>query len=326
METDDKFLHSYRQDPPPGFVRRLRERLRGEEEVRSAPAWRSLAFAAAGIAVVAGSFAFPAVRAGAQAMLDLFRVRSFVAVPFSEDRFAKLRSLDQNNAMMVFDHQTVIQEPGPAVVQSSPAAASAAVGFNVVTPSYLPEGFALDTVKVGGEGRVRMSVSTAKLRQLLATLDLRDVEVPAGLEGQELEVHLNPVVRQTFKRRDSRISLMQARSPEVSLPPGVDLARLAEVGLRILGLDTGEARRIATTVDWRTTLMVPVPMNASSFRSVTVRGNPGLLVTTTGEALKVDGKKGRDGTVVLWTEGDRVYALQGPVGSTTMMEVAESIR
>jgi hypothetical protein len=326
METDDQFLHSYRRDPTPGFARRLRERLRGEEESRTTPAWRSLVFAAAGIAVVAALFALPAVRAGAQAMLDLFRVRSFVAVPFKEDRFEKLRSLENNNGMVVFDHKTVIQDPGPPVVQSSPAAASAAVGFSVGTPSYLPEGFALDSIAVTGEGRARLSVSSARLRELLATLDLRDVEVPAGLDGQELEVHMHPAVGQRFSRSGgkSRLTLMQARSPEVSLPAGVDLEQLATMGLRILGLDAGEAQRIASTVDWRSTLLVPVPMNASSFRSITVRGNTGLLVTT--ESVKTPGQERRAGSVILWTEGDRVFALQGSVGSTTLLQVAESIR
>ena len=105
METDDKFLHDYRREPAPGFARRLRERLRDAEE-RTAPAWRPLVFAAVTAAVVATLFAFPAVRAGAQALLDLFRVRSFVAVPFNEDRFDKLRALENDNAMLVFDHKT----------------------------------------------------------------------------------------------------------------------------------------------------------------------------------------------------------------------------
>ena len=324
METEDKFLHDHRRDPAPGFARRLRERLRVQEESRTAPAWRPLVAAAATLAVVALLFMFPAVRAGAQAMLDLFRVRSFVAVPFDADRFEKLRSMDRDNAMLIFDHQQVLQEPGQPVVQPSAAAASALVGFTVETPSYLPDGLAADTVAVSGEGRVRLAVSTSRLRELLAALDLRDVEVPAGLDGQQVEVHMHPVVSQRFVAGKSRLTLIQARSPEVSLPAGVDLARLGEMGLRILGLDASEARRIASTVDWRSTLLVPVPTNASSFRSVTVQGNPGLLVTRVRKDS--DGRQRDAGSVVMWTEGDRVFALEGTKGNIDMIQVAESVR
>jgi hypothetical protein len=325
MEMDDRFLHEHRRGPAPGFARRLREKLREQEETSRVGMWRPLVFAAAAAAVVATLFAFPAVRAGAQSMLDLFRVRNFVAVPFDSNRFEKLKAMDNDNAMLVFDRHEVIQEPGRPVVQSSVAAASALVGFTVETPSYLPRGLAADTIAVSGEGRARFGVSTSRLRELLATLDLRDVEVPAGLDGQDIDVHLNRVVSQRFRSERNRISLIQARSPEVSLPAGVDLSRLGEVGLRVLGLDAGEARRIASTVDWRSTLLVPVPANASSFRSVTVQGNPGLLVEKVQK--RTDGSGTRSaGCVVMWTDGDRVFALEGSIGDVELLQVAESVR
>lgn len=324
MGTDDKFLSEYRRDPAPGFSRGLRERLRDQDEARHAPRWRPVLAAAAALAVVASLFAFPAVRAGAQAMLDMFRVRNFVAVSFDAERVEKLRSLDQDNAMMVFDRQEVIQEPGEPVFHTSPGMASAAAGFAVETPAFLPTGLLLDTVAVNGEGRARLGVNSVRLRALLDALDLRDVQVPLGLDGQDLAVHTYPVVRQRFRSPRNRLDLIQSRSPEVSLPEGLDLARLAEIGMRILGLDPGEARRMASNVDWRSTLLVPVPANASSFRQVTVQGNPGLLITTT--RTDSEGRR-RDGdSVVLWTEGDRVFALKGTLGSDDLMQIAESVR
>jgi hypothetical protein len=85
-------------------------------------------------------------------------------------------------------------------------------------------------------------------------------------------------------------------------------------------VDANEARRMAGSIDWRSTLIVPVPANAGTFRQVTVHGNPGMLVTVTG----AEGQR-RAGTIVLWTESDRVYALQGTLGPEDMMQVAESV-
>jgi hypothetical protein len=325
MEMDDRFLNEFRRDPAPGYARRLRERLLEQEETERAPRWRPLLAAAGALAVVASLFAIPAMRAGAQAVLDLFRVRSFVAVPFDQARAEKLRSLGNDKAMVIFDRQEVIQEPGRPVVQASPAMASAAAGFAVGTPSFLPAGLALDTVAVSGEGRARLGLSSARLRGLLDALDLRDVQVPAGLDGQELVVHTFPVVQQSYRDERGRLDLLQSRSPEVSLPAGVDLARVGEIGLRILGLDPGEARRVASAVDWRSTLVVPVPANASSFRQVTVQGNRGLLVTTT-RPESGSGRRRRGGSVVLWTQGDRVFALEGTLGSEDLLQIAESVR
>jgi len=323
MDHDDRFLHSYAQDPPPGYARRLRETLRELEEPARRSPWRPLVAAAAGLAVLVALFAFPAVRAGAQAMLDMFRVRNFVAVSFDPARLEKLRSLKQNSGMLVFDRQEMIQDPGKPVVEPSAAAAGAVAGFAVQSPSFLPNGLVPDTVAVTGEGRARLGASTARLREILDALDLRDVQVPPNLDTQDLTVHTYPVVSQSYRAEKHHLQFLQSRNPEVSLPAGVDLPRLGEIGLRILGMDAGEARRLASSIDWRSTLLVPVPTTASSFRQVTVQGNPGLLVTTTGEN---GGKKRRAGTVLLWTEGDRVFALAGTLGDRDLMQVAESVR
>ena len=69
---------------------------------------------------------------------------------------------------------------------------------------------------------------------------------------------------------------LQGPIPEVLMPPGVDLAQLGEIGLRILGLPENDAREFAKKVDWHTTLVVPVPPMATRFRQVIVGGSQGV--------------------------------------------------
>jgi hypothetical protein len=324
---DDRFLSELRRDPPEDLKRGLRDKLRaqgpvrGWSAVRPAPAL-AVAFAAA---VVVSLFAFPSMRASAQAVLDLFRVRNFAAVRFDGSRMDKLRELDKDHTLMVFDHQEKIHDPGPPQVVATPEAAGALAGIPVRRASYLPNGLALDSVFVEGEGQVRLSVNEAKLRSLLDALDLRDVSVPAGLDGKIVEMHRSPIVIQRYKSSRSDAVLMQSKSPELSVPAGVDIPRLAEIGLRVLGLDAGEARRIAQSTDWRSTVLVPVPMNASTFRQVTVHGASGLLVMTSSETGK-EGEHQRPRALVLWTENDRVFALGGNLSGDDALQMAESVR
>jgi hypothetical protein len=160
---------------------------------------------------------------------------------------------------------------------------------------------------------------------LLDVLDLRDVSVPAGIDGKVVEVRKAPIVIQQFHGAGTtRADLLQSNSPEIGVPSGLDVVRLAEIGLRILGLDAGEARRIATTTDWRTTLLVPVPLNATTFREVTVRGNQGLMITMSGKDSA--GDQVRQGTLVLWSEGDRVFAARGTISYKDLLQMAESVQ
>ena len=323
---DDRMLHEYRRAPDPRFARDLRERLRRDERRRPLLARgpvRALAMAC-GVAVVAALFAIPSVRVTAQSFLELFRVKRFAAVQFDESRIQKLRSLGDKPALLVFNRQEVVPPGSPRYVASRDAA-SPYVGFRVSAPGYLPEGLAADSVFVEGAGSMRVTVSEAKLRELLDRLDLRDVAVPSGLDGHWIGVKKPAIVLQRFRSpRDRQAVLVEARSPEVSVPSGWDVERLAEIGLRVLGLDESEARRIARSTDWRSTLLVPVPVNASTFRQVTVHGQQGLLITTTGDGAS-DGRRGRGGTVLVWTEGDRVFAIQGNLSPPDLMQMAESV-
>jgi hypothetical protein len=322
-------MHSLRQEPRPEYSRSLWRRLQAASAPDDEEPARGFRFApvlaAAALLIVVGSLIlFPSVRASAQAFLDLFRVRNFVAVQFDPGKIEKLEKLDHDGAFKVFDRQQEIQKPGDPVDAVSRASAEATAGIPVLEPAFVPTGFTREKLQTVSDGRMRLGTSTERVKSLLEAVDVRDVDVPPGLDGQWIDVHMNPVVRQSWVNGDRRIGLIQAKSPEVSLPAGLDLARLGEIGLRILGLDASEARRLAHTIDWSTTLVVPVPANASTFRELTVRGQKALVVTTHG-MTRPDGTKVRDGSALLWTENDRVFALTGTVESSTLVQMAESL-
>ncbi len=326
---DDRFLKTLRRDPDPEFARDLRGRLRAQPPVRAG--WRmrpvpALAGAFAAVALVS-LFTVPAVRVSAQALLDMFRVRKFAAVQFDEARIEKLRAMQkgQEPGMMVLERRETVLDPGKPRVFTDPGAAAAAAGLNLRRPGFLPNGLAPDTVFVNGAAEVRFALSETKLRSLLDALDLRDVSVPMGLDGKTVDVRTQPVVIERFKGGRWTAALIQTMSPELATPAGLDVERLGEIGLRVIGLDAGEARRVAQSIDWRTTMVVPVPINASTFRQVTVHGQPGLLVTTAGRGAG-ENEPRRDGTVVMWSEGDRIFAITGNLNSSDVMEMAESVQ
>ena len=325
---DDHFMNTVRRDPDPNFSRDLRGRLRAKDEprvMRSFLPVPALAGAVA-VAVVASLLLFPSVRASAQAMLDLFRVRKFAAVPFDQTRIDKLRSLKgTTNPMMVFDRHETVVDPGPPRQFATLEEGATAAGLVARRPGFLPNGLVADTVTVEGAQSGLVSVSEAKLRALLEALSLSDVQVPSGLDGKVVEMRKSPILIQRFRSEHQYAALVQSKSPEVSVPVGFDVERLAEIGLRILGLDAGEARRVARATDWRSTMVVPVPLNVRTFRQVTVHGQQGLLVTTVA-ANATDGQPHRDGTVLLWTENDHVFGLVGDLAPDDLLQMAESVR
>ena len=228
--------------------------------------------------------------------------------------------------MMVLDQQDVIKEPGKPLDYPSADLAGNAAGLPGLKQPRgpLPNGMRFTKAQVQGEGIARLTLHADKLRKVIELLGLTDVQVPGYLDGQKITVHMPPIVSQQFDNGTTHMTLVEAHSPELGLPPGADLKQLGEIGLRILGLDADEARRVAASIDWKSTLVVPVPTSAQSFRQVEVNGQKGLFIRC--EMPDSTGKRHRSGAVILWTEGDRVLGMQSNLPGEDMLDVAQSLR
>jgi hypothetical protein len=323
---NDDFLHGLRRDPSPELAGRLKRRLRGlDNEPRARifpPLVTRFAVVAASVAALGFAFTFPTVRAGAQAFLDLFRVSSFVGVAFDPTRLRELESTGLDWPKMVGEQIEVVTQPSAPVSYATPQEAGAAAGIRVYAPTWLPTGVSLESTQLVGESAFRFTASTTKLRQLLDALRIDDVAIPEGVDGQRASVRVPPVVQMAYAGGGMRAMLTQSRSPDVSFPAGLDVPVLAEIGLRILGLDRAEAYRVARQIDWRTTLVVPVPATIGAFRDVNVQGQPALLIQATsgpnGERLNEN--------VLLWSLQGIVYSLRGTMGVQPLLDMAQSMQ
>lgn len=325
---DDNFMLSGWRKPPADFARQVRDRLQ-LLDCKPAPVHRfkplsRVAACVAALALAVGAFAFPSVQAAARAFLDLFRVVNFAPVPVQAERItALMKRQDLDLPRMLGEQVEVLKEREARRSVADPAAAGAAAGIKVRLPTWRPVGLEPQLIEVSGDQALRFTASTAKLKRVLDAFGIDDLSVPDEIDGRSLTVQVPAVVRITYHNQDRSVVLIQARQPEVSFPAGIDLASLAEIGLRVLGVERAEAHRFAQNVDWRTTLIVPVPADVSAFRQVDVQGNPGLLIETVRRSsrgiLPMESR-------VLWSSGGSVFALVGNVRPTEMFEMAQSVR
>ena len=320
---DDRFLRDLKKQPNPAFAARLRATLREvppHAVARVAPAVelkRWLA-AAASIAVVSFAFTLPAVQAAAEAFLELFRVQQFTGVQFDPER---LRTLESSgfNPEAIFGSVEPLTTPAEPISYASAAEAGAAAGIRVRTPAWLPSGYEASGIMASSEHAARITVNTAALQTLLDTLGLADAELPEGLDGQTATVRVPPMVTQSYANGGRSVHVIQAKSPEVSFPAGLDLSKLAYAGLRVLGMPRDEAYRMSVTIDWRSTLIVPVPSRAAAYRPINVAGNEGLLI----EGLR---DQNYTGSVLMWSAGGETFAVAGAVRGEELLEIAQTLQ
>jgi hypothetical protein len=319
---DDKFLHDMRRAPAPEFARQLRaslaERDRGVGAALAGPSARRWLSAAASVAVVSIAFSFPSVRAAAQSFLDLFRVVNFAAVSFDAERLSQISFEGLDIAAMLGEQPDNDRERPSPVSYGSVDEASAAAGFDILQPAFVPVGWSRSGLEVNGGYGFSMIARTALLDVVLEQLAIDDVAVPAALDGAEISVEMPPVAHTIFSSENGEVHLMQAHNPEMTLPGGVEPAQIAEVGLRILGLDPDEAYRLAWTIDWRSTLLLPIPSAEARFEDVTIGSSRGLIIVPTNEER--EGAK----TMLLWGNDQYVFAIGGDLRAPQLLEMANT--
>jgi anti-sigma factor RsiW len=273
---------------------RLRARQRSAESDRKplwgglfgrkwAPAWGAVA----AVGLVALSVSSGPTRALAQRLLGLLRVKAVVVVPIERDFMAEGKGKLLSNVLA--DGVTVTKEEKPQTVASKEEAARLA-GFAVRLPALRTDA---PQLVVEGEHAAQFTVNSKRLQTFLELAGRADLPIPQDLANAKIAIDVPRSVRAAYGDCPTRrpdpdaprpqwsncVVVMQAPTPVVVTVPELDLSAVAELGLQITGMTAEEARAFARTVDWTSTLAIPLPRDAATFETVTVDGVQGVLIS-----------------------------------------------
>ena len=291
------------------------------------PAWITLAV----ITLLVVSLAFAPVRAIANTFLGLFRVEQVRVVEFSaQDLPGQLGSSSQFEYIMSNDVH--IQERGEPQEVSSPEEASALAGIPIRLPTQI-EG--QETLEVLPGGDVTFNVDLEQIRTVLRDIGRADIELPDSLDGATVFVDIQAGVQAKYSECEFDLeedleshqpargldctTFLQIPSPTVSAPQGLDIVQIGEAFLQVTGMSPEEAADFARSVDWTTTLIIPVPRYGSEHEEVQVDGVTGTLIQQFG--YKMD-----DSYLLIWVKDGILHALSGPGDSTAALEIASSLK
>jgi Domain of unknown function (DUF4367) len=167
-----------------------------------------------------------------------------------------------------------------------------------------------------------------------------DIQIPDAVDGATVSVHIPKTVFSMYGNCESRFErrprseedsnevpsdsshsdctlLVQAPSPTVMVPPNLNMSDIAEAGLQLAGMGAGEAHALCSTVDWTSTLVIPVPRNTASYRPVFVDGVEGTLIEMQKEQNRYN---------LLWTKNGVIYSLNGNGTMNDALALAASMR
>lgn len=253
------------------------------------------------------AFTFPGVRAAASDFLGLFRVQKFAAISISPEQMALLEEVAESG--LYPGEIEMVDEPGEPLLVDSLESAEATAGWQARSPSRLAEP---DSVYYTDGGRGRLTVNVENARTLISAAGVDPALIPDSLDGATVDVTVYPSISQNW---NEGVALMQSPSPLIEYPDDVDTVALGEAFLQVLGMEPGQARRLAQQIDWTNTVLLPIPENVATFNEIRVDGVPGLGLTS------LDGQN----SAILWQNNDTVYVLSG-AEIENLVDLANSMR
>jgi anti-sigma factor RsiW len=315
------------QATKPPALRHAQDTTTGREKTMHTTArWserRNVFAAIAAVIALVSLLALPPVRAAANDLLSIFRVQRVVFVPVNADRVRQLEQLNVDGQALFVGKPITEGRAEPRTVASA-AAATSAVGYAVAEPANLPSQPLNSEYTVLGAGKGEFQVNVETARQVLLGLGVTDVEIPDALGAGPIKVDFPPFVAAHYRGAGYDLTLNQGRSPNVTLPDGVDLAQLGTAALRVLGMTPEQAAAASRDIDWNGTLLFPFPANTDNIRQVTVGGSSALLVGA--------GSHDNKHYQLYWQRRDRFYMLEGRGGATEeamidlLIATAESVQ
>lgn len=268
---------------------------------------KSLLISGLALLMVVALFMSPAVRAAASDFLGLFRVQKFAPISISPRQMAVLQRITEQG---LYPGEIVMaQEPGQPQAAESVEEAAELAGISVRTVANLEQPSQI-LVASGGSGQLIINLENA--RAILSAAEVDPKLLPDSLDGANINITLYASVEQSWA---DGTTLFQTPSPEVAYPEEVDVTVLGQALLQMLGMNRNEARQLAASIDWTSTLVVPIPQEFATFSEVTVDGVSGLALSSL-EGL---------GSSLIWQKGGMIYLLTNEGNVDDLLDLANSL-
>ena len=295
----------------------------------------TIRFAIVAVLLLAVIITIPATRALADEVLNLFRVQQVTVIPVD---FTGLQDLTGSGTLgtqftqLVSSSITVTQKPGDPIDATDANDASQKTGFTV----RLPQNATTSHLSVTNAAAFKVTVDRTKAQAILDESGRSDLVLPASIDGAVISVSVPASVRADYgtcpdpsgadlnksgspgRNYPDCVILAEIPSPTVDAPASVDVAQLAQIGLEFTGMSSDQAAAFTSTIDWTSTLVVPIPKNAATYEQVPVDGVTGTLIQRPADDAPQ--------FVLLWIKDGIVYSIGG-LGSNSQqaLDMANSL-
>lgn len=268
--------------------------------------YKKIAATAAMAAILFTAFSIPAVRSMAAEFLTVFRMEKVQTITINQKDIEQLEMAFEEGAGKVsVDNFGKIEVTGKQ--ESVPVTlnqATKAIDFDLKLPR--PAGYDdPELLKITGSTAC-LTLDVANVNSLLQAMGSTKL-LPESLDGQTFTMHIPTAIAANYRSGDDVLMVIQARSPEIKVPSGVDVLAIRDALLNVPALPDHLRKQLLAVDDWQHTVLIP-DMDGTS-RDVVVNGNPGVFMDGSNRSDNSEHMTGM--SYLVWQNNGVVYALSG---------------
>ena len=278
------------------------------------------------------------IRSWAEQLLSIFRVEHFTVLEINAANMKGTQDsqvLNQAVSRIMSNDVSVTQARQVPRLIADTGTATKLTGFPVrLLADQTPSALFFES----GEG-AQMRLDRDRLQSILDEAGRGDLQIPDSVDGAIVGIRIPAGILALYGDCGNRaariqghvqangqveegdatcVSLLELPSPEVSAPQQLNPGPIAQVALQFFGMSPNDAANFTQTVDWTTTLVLPVARGESAFERLPVNGNEGVL-------LRGKGPRSSAGYTLMWVDNGIVYCLNGTGDDTTALSVASQL-
>lgn len=315
--------------------------------VRNRYDWRAVAALAA--VLLLASFAFGPVRNAAASLLQVFRVQQVQTVTLTQADLESLQAtLESGSGHVDLESfgEAWVEGVGKEPKQVTLEQAQAAVDFPVLLPANQP---AKPDLTLMQAQTIRFKLNVDAVNEAL-TYYGSDRTLPKSLDDKTFTVKIPAIVLATYGDGVSQtaptgpvdpddpsagaasgpfggagaIYVGQARSPELIVPDGVDVAELRDLLINLPFLPENLRTQLAAINDWQSTLIIPNVDGTA--HNLTIDGTPVVVYSPNSAArdARAQVEPLPDSTTVIWNDNGVVRAVGGSIDQAAAIALAKS--
>ena len=296
------------------------------------PKYRTVWVSLVTLAILAASLTIPQVRVIGNSFLGLFRVEQIEAVDVGISLSTLPQEMEHNFEAvdnLIGDQLSIDKIVQPILVEDI-GETRAMVGFAAREPTYPQDE---KQIYYQEATTVRLVIDQERWQALIDTMGYGSFTIPKSADGEEVAIHIpagvvvgigdclyNEIneVKLGHPETENCTVFLQSNSPTVEAPPGVDINKAGQLLLQALGMSPAEAEQFSSTINWATTLVVPVPSDME-YRQVMVEGVKGIYL----EEETYPGEKAV--YTLMWLKDDVLNALIGDGSLEDALKTVESL-